>query len=399
MSLSLWVLIAVFLGIALRQLFRIPLKIWEMMALGAGAVVLAGQITPLMAWQAVEWDVILFLFGMFVVGQALEESGAFEQMMRKLKLDQCSLALLGFTVVFGAGLLSVILMNDTIAIIGTPLLAAIARQRGVSLEKLLLLLAFAVTTASVMSPIGNPQNLFIALKSEMSAPFTTFFSYLALPTLLNLLLLYLLFFYFMEKETHPPLPKELPPSKSTPLAYLSLTLIFLMIGWNIASAHPVPLPWIALIPAALILIFSPERKRILTRIDWHTLGFFIAMFVLMASVWQTSALKEALPPFTGLFDLMWIALFVSQLISNVPMVALYMPLIGEQSTASYMALAAGSTIAGNFLILGAASNIIIIQNAEKRGEKAFTFFQFAKIGIPFSLLNIIIYWIYFRFIE
>ena len=33
-----------------------------------------------------------------------------------------------------------------------------------------------------------------------------------------------------------------------------------------------------------------------------------------------------------------------------------------------MALAAGSTIAGNFLILGAASNVIIIQNAEKEGE-------------------------------
>ncbi|MFW9968425.1 MAG: anion transporter, partial [Candidatus Thorarchaeota archaeon] len=55
----------------------------------------------------------------------------------------------------------------------------------------------------------------------------------------------------------------------------------------------------------------------------------------------------------------------------------------------YIALAAGSTIAGNMLILGAASNVIIIQNAEKRGE-TITFIEFAKIGIPLTLLQILV---------
>ena len=60
---------------------------------------------------------------------------------------------------------------------------------------------------------------------------------------------------------------------------------------------------------------------------------------------------------------------LSQLISNVPFVALYLPAMGiAVSQRQLMALAAGSTIAGNLLILGAASNVIIIQNAEKEGE-------------------------------
>ena len=59
-----------------------------------------------------------------------------------------------------------------------------------------------------------------------------------------------------------------------------------------------------------------------------------------------------------------------------------------------MALSAGSTLAGNFLIFGAASNLIIIQNAEKRGEQGITFFEFAKYGIPFTLVNLFIFWIY-----
>ncbi len=63
-----------------------------------------------------------------------------------------------------------------------------------------------------------------------------------------------------------------------------------------------------------------------------------------------------------------VSTLLSQLISNVPLVALYLPILIQKgvSIREIMALAAGSTIAGNFSILGAASNVIIIQNAEKR---------------------------------
>jgi Na+/H+ antiporter NhaD/arsenite permease-like protein len=58
-----------------------------------------------------------------------------------------------------------------------------------------------------------------------------------------------------------------------------------------------------------------------------------------------------------------------------------------------MALAAGSTIAGNLFILGAASNVIIIQNAEKSGE-TITFLEFARVGVPLTLVNVLVYWIF-----
>jgi Na+/H+ antiporter NhaD/arsenite permease-like protein len=83
---------------------------------------------------------------------------------------------------------------------------------------------------------------------------------------------------------------------------------------------------------------------------------------------------------------------LSQFISNVPFVALYLPLmnhLGPQSQ-SLAALAAGSTIAGNLFILGAASNVIIIQNAEKRGE-TLTFIEFARVGVPLTAANVLVY--------
>ena len=59
-------------------------------------------------------------------------------------------------------------------------------------------------------------------------------------------------------------------------------------------------------------------------------------------------------------------------------------------TAQLMALAAGSTLAGNLTILGAASNVIIIQNAEKQGE-TLTFFEFMKVGVPLTVIQILIF--------
>lgn len=56
-------------------------------------------------------------------------------------------------------------------------------------------------------------------------------------------------------------------------------------------------------------------------------------------------------------------------------------------------LAAGSTIAGNLLILGAASNVIIVQRAERRGA-SLPFLDFARAGIPLTLLQAMVYWLF-----
>lgn len=84
---------------------------------------------------------------------------------------------------------------------------------------------------------------------------------------------------------------------------------------------------------------------------------------------------------------------LSQFISNVPLVALYLPMLNNlgATTKELMALAAGSTIAGNLSILGAASNVIIIQNAEKKAGETLTFWEFVKIGVPVTIINVFVY--------
>lgn len=406
LPLSIIVLIAVFVLIAVRQVGKVKLRIWQVMLGGAFAVLLTGEISPLDAATAVNIDVMLFLLGMFIVGEALYESGYLSHLSYRLFKKAKSVDQLILLILFGFGFLSAFLMNDTLAIIGTPMMIYFARKHQTSPKLLMLALAIAVTTGSVMSPIGNPQNLLIALNGGMTNPFVTFFRHLAIPTIINLFIAYLLLRLLFKSEFKSGiLNHQEEPIKSPKLARLSkisLILIFILIALKIAFVFlgvqiDLRLTYIALIAAAPIVLFGRERVAVVKNIDWSTLVFFIAMFVLMGAVWNSLFFQDHM---TGLEVLsipiiLVISVGLSQVISNVPFVALYLPLmtLAGATDVNMVALAAGSTIAGNLLILGAASNVIIIQNAEKRGE-TLKFLEFARIGVPLTIINILVYWIF-----
>ncbi len=400
------VLGVVLLLIAVRQLGPVKFQIWQVMAGGALAVLLSGSIKPMEALRAVNWEVMLFLFSMFLIGAALEESGylarlAYLLFCRARTRDQLLLVIL-----FGFGLLSALLMNDTLAIVGTPVVLLMAERHRINARALLIALAFAVTIGSAASPLGNPQNFLIATEAAISSPFVVFFRLLLIPTLLNLLVAFgMLKLFYREHFNNTVLnhcAEEISDSHLARLARLALILlgglILIKIVAGLFPASPeLKLVYITVIAALPILIFSPRRLELVRKVDWHTLIFFAAMFVLMASVWRAgffqSLISQLQLNLRSLPVIMVVSVLLSQLISNVPLVALYLPILLENgvSERALMALAAGSTIAGNMLIMGAASNVIIIQNAERRSGETITFIDFARIGIPLTLLNGLVY--------
>jgi len=259
-----------------------------------------------------------------------------------------------------------------------------------------------------MSPIGNPQNLLIALGGNIENPFVTFFAHLVIPTMINLLVAYVFLKLFYRNQfrsaTLNHADEGIKDSKLAFACKVSLLLIISLIVVKIAIVSlgvdfDLRLTYIALIAALPIVVINRERVKVVKNIDWFTLIFFAAMFVLMESVWQTgffqSIMARSDADISSVPIILSISVILSQLISNVPFVALFLPLMSQAgtTTAGMMALAAGSTIAGNLLILGAASNVIIIQNAEKKGE-TLTFLEFAKVGIPLTIVNVLVYWVF-----
>jgi Na+/H+ antiporter NhaD/arsenite permease-like protein len=259
-----------------------------------------------------------------------------------------------------------------------------------------------------MSPIGNPQNLLVAVQGPVESPFVTFAWYLAVPTVICLALVYLFLRVAFRHEAwegeihicHEGVKDE----RLALLARVSLAVLVALIALKVIGSFAglvtwLSLPLIALLAAVPVLAFSERRVEMAKKVDWETLVFFAAMFVLMASVWESGVLQSFFALFgggiTSIPVILGLSVVVSQFVSNVPWVALYLPVITEAggSTAALMALAAGSTIAGNLSILGAASNVIIIQNAEKEGE-TLTFPEFVKVGLPLTLVQVLVYWLF-----
>jgi Na+/H+ antiporter NhaD/arsenite permease-like protein len=405
---SLITLAVVFVLIAVRKVGNIRLQIWQIMLLGALVVLVTAQISPLNALKAINADVMLFLFCVFTIGQAMEDSGYLGHLACRFFGKARTLNSLVLLILFGMGLLSALLLNDTLAIIGTPVVLALASQANTQPKILLLSLAFAVTIGSVMSPIGNPQNLLIAIHGNVANPFVTFFKYLMLPTLINLGIAYGLLRLFYRKHFHdkPSVPsvEPLKDARLAGLARISLIILVVLVLVKILLVAVAPgidfkLTYIGLAAALPIFVFIPRRLGILKRLDWFTLIFFASMFVLMQSVWDSGYFQQAIASTNVNLNspamILGVSVLLSQLLSNVPLVALYLPVLLQAGamTTGMMALAAGSTIAGNLTILGAASNIIIIQNAEKRGA-TLTFLEFVKIGVPLTILNVAVYWLF-----
>jgi Na+/H+ antiporter NhaD/arsenite permease-like protein len=62
--------------------------------------------------------------------------------------------------------------------------------------------------------------------------------------------------------------------------------------------------------------------------------------------------------------------------------------LNNGTTPTLMMLGGISTLAGNLFIISAASNVIVVQQAERFGQKPFTFWQFTAAVLPITLVSV-----------
>lgn len=396
-----------------RKIGHINIPIWAVMVLSAIFCILSGSITLNDALKAIDIDVIIFLFCMFLIAESFQSSGYLYHSAHKIFSNTSSARHLILVLIFFSAAVSALLMNDTMVIIGTSLVIYFAGKHKISSQLLILTLMYSVTIGSVFSPIGNPQNLLIAINSKLKSPFIVFFVYLLVPTIINLFILYftMLFVYKNEIHTIPLIheKEELEDPNLAKLCRISLIILLISIFLKIVIIFINPkinlsLTYIAIFGLFPILFALPKRLYLLKKLDWGTLLFFVGMFILMKAIWNTNLIQNFMQThnidLNNLPILMSTSVILSQVLSNVPLVALFMPLLKSinATTFQYMAIAAASTLAGNFLILGAASNIIAISNAEKLGEKVPSV-KFSLIGIPLGIINLLVIYLWFLFLN
>ncbi|MEM1867932.1 MAG: SLC13 family permease, partial [Thermosphaera sp.] len=161
---------------------------------------------------------------------------------------------------------------------------------------------------------------------------------------------------------------------------------------------------IPFVTASLGYILSKKPRRILEGVGWGTIVFFISMFITMNGIWRSGVLTPLLNLFLaeksvgidGIFRIAGTSIIVSQFLSNVPFTSLYIEYLKNlgytgSDVNAWITLAMSSTIAGNFTLLGAASNIILLEVVEQRGKKSLTFIEFFKAGSIVTITNLFVY--------
>jgi Na+/H+ antiporter NhaD/arsenite permease-like protein len=406
------VLLATVGGVIARQLRGQGPPVWTIFLVGALAMVAVGGLSLGGAADAVarNLSVLIFLFALFVFAAGLEQAGALDHLARWILGRAGRPDDLPFVLFVAFGALSAFIINDALVLVGVPVLFAVARRLQVPAEPLLLTLAYAVTVGSVPTPFGNPQNLLVSLGSGIGAPVTTFLRWLLLPTVLNLVLggLYLRWAFARplrpsgtEVRTEVGKVPFFPAGGLGPLVRRYPSLVLFPVTQSLVNGPAVPLAAILLGGAAVALLVSPGRRGLLDRVDWSILLLFVGLFVVVAGAVAGGVLTgvSALLPVPGpghpaaaIGAVLLTSLGGSQVVSNVPWVGLQIPILqslgyGGGTPALWMALAGGATLAGNATLLGAASNLIVVEQAELGGVRI-SLRRFVRYGLPLTAVTV-----------
>jgi Na+/H+ antiporter NhaD/arsenite permease-like protein len=329
---------------------------------------------------------------MMVINNNLYMAGFFRLIAhRTLRIARSPRLLLALTIIV-SGVLSALFLNDTICLIFTPLLVDLTLRLKRNPIPYLLGLATAANVGSTATITGNPQNILIGQASQI--PYLDFLLALAPIAVLGLGVCWLVIVLLYREEFRGVFaPVELePPRIHEPLFNRSLLVV---IGLLVAFLAGLPTITSACVAAGLLLI-SRLRPQKLLQIDWNLLLFFAGLFIVTGAVDVTGLSErffEAIRPLIdgGVAPFTIGTALLSNLVSNVPAVLLFRPIIPglPDPSEAWLTLAMASTLAGNLTLLGSVANLIVAELAEARGVKL-TFVEYLKAGVPITTITIVI---------
>ena len=144
-----------------RQLKILPLNRPAAALLGAVLMVSCGVMTPERAYRAVNFDTIVLLLAMMLISAYLYLAHFFEWAAHAvLKFSRTPERLLLY-LTLTSGILSALLVNDTICLMLTPLVIAVIRRGKLPMLPYLMALATSANIGSAATLVGNPQNMII----------------------------------------------------------------------------------------------------------------------------------------------------------------------------------------------------------------------------------------------
>ncbi|RYX97619.1 MAG: DUF1646 domain-containing protein [Comamonadaceae bacterium] len=319
----------------------------------------------------VDWQTVGALAGLLAITQGVEKSGMLQSAAQQLLGRVTDTRQLAFLLTAIAALLSALVTNDVSLFLLVPLTRVLATQAELPLARLVVLQALAVNAGSALTPIGNPQNLYLWQRSGDS--FTGFMAMMAPTVAVMLFWLFAAVWFWVPRGAIALRPPADAARVQPRLLGLSAVLF---IAFVVAlERHWLP-AGLALVAGAFLLFYP----RVLRGIDVALLAIIALMFIdlrqLAGLPWVSALLGHW--PITEGWRAYVAAILASQVISNVPAAILL-----DGHVRDLPALAAGVSIGGFGLAIGSLANLIALRLARiPRG-----LWEFHRISIPFLVVT------------
>lgn len=332
----------------------------------------------------IDYRVLGLLFSLMVVMAGMQELGFFQKVagaiLRKVKgyrgLCFVAVALCFFS--------SMVITNDVALITFVPLTILLLKMAGMEdkMTTVIVLQTVAANLGSMLTPIGNPQNLYLYAVSEMSL--IQFLSVTAPLTCVSFVLLTL--FCLLQKDVKMQEIRLLPEKRQEGEEkgrgeFVFFTLLFLLSILSVLRVIPFQIP----LTVAVIGTFA-VKKSILKRVDYHLLLTFVCFFVFIGNVGRIGAVREWLELFIGGKELLF-GFLTSQVISNVPACMLL-----SGFTTNWNDLLLGVNIGGLGTLIGSLASLISYKffAKERPGEKALYLLRFTRVNLFFAAILLLL---------
>ena len=387
-----------YLLISGRRLKILPLNRPAAALLGTVLMVACGVMTPEQAYRAVDYNTLVLLLGMMLISAYLYLAGFFDWaadwILRRAQNPRALLLYLVLT----SGILSALLVNDTVCLMLTPLVVAVMVRGKLPLTPYLLALAMSANIGSVATLVGNPQNMIIGHLSGIK--FLQFSASLLPVAIAGMAIQYAVLAFGFRKVLAGTLihrPEVEPRNLDRRLLIITFGVLALVFAGFVAGLN---LAWTALAGGALVMVLAQrDTHEVLKLVDWHLLVFFAALFIVVEGLSGTGLPDQIHDRVKGLFgataatqawNLAWFSALGSNIFSNVPFVLVAGKWINSfaQPELMWKVMALATTFAGNLTILGSVANVIVVESARKHVEVGF--WDYARYGIPVTLLTTVV---------
>jgi len=414
LSLAIAIFVLAYVLIASEKISRIAIALG-----GAAAMFVIGATDADKAFYShetgIDWNVIFLLLGMMIIVGVIHKTGLFEFLAIKAikKADGNPKKALVFLVVLVA-LASAVLDNVTTILLAVPMTIIVCKQLNVNPIPFLLSEVFASNIGGASTLVGDPPNIIIASRAGLS--FNDFLIHMAPLVIVAMFVITPMLVWMFRKELVNTAEDrarihdidELTYLKNPALLKKSLAVLSLVVvGFLAHSVIDTEPSVIALLGAGLLIAISGLKPvDYIQDVEWGTLVFFAGLFVMVGALVNVGALQMLSDYLAAQVDgkpelatgvLLVFSAIVSGVVDNIPYVATMSPVVADLSAAVpaqhgdvlWWALAFGADFGGNATIIGASANVVAVGLAAKAGIKI-SFWQFAKYGIPVTIVSIAI---------